>query len=284
MAELFAQRLLRISTAQLVRSTGYDAIQHSSLEFLTDLLQDFIQEAGALAHRHAEAAGRTESNAFDAVVAVHELHQPLDALREFRAVHGRVIAPFPVLSRPPTGPEKQLRDVRGPPPPHIPEFLPPYPDRHTYAFTPVNVPRTVDHNMLRRERAKQQRKVDETHKRLNQLIPAPRSSVEPTHAEPSEEPMPARQMSDDEERKAAAGGGAGAEAPAIAVLALDDTDVAKKRLKCEQILRLQHLKGVDESLTGPIDTGLSAQPGGAVVGGTGDREESESGEDDMMDD
>jgi len=67
MADQYAREAARVVALQLADSAGFDVVQQSCVEILSDLLLRFINEAGAGSHHYAELAGRSETNPVDVV-------------------------------------------------------------------------------------------------------------------------------------------------------------------------------------------------------------------------
>lgn len=140
MSDGLARAAAITAVGQLAGAAGFDASQRSAGEILGELLLRYIGEVGASAHAYAESAGRTEATPVDVLLALNDLGTSLDELNEYIKLgpgleFGHSMAPFPVRKRP--KPMPTFADRAEVPPPHVPAFLPAFPDKHTYMDTPV---------------------------------------------------------------------------------------------------------------------------------------------------
>lgn len=90
MADQYARAAAKVATAQLAEAAGFEAVDRSSLEVLSELLLRYINEIGAASHSYAESAGRTDSNALDVVGAGragHPARSFCSSLRSFFTGH-----------------------------------------------------------------------------------------------------------------------------------------------------------------------------------------------------
>ncbi|KAJ0016640.1 hypothetical protein Pint_11599 [Pistacia integerrima] len=65
---------MRIAVSQICKSLGFKGAQNSSLETLTLIATNYLQELAQLAASYSHASRRTESNFFDLVNALHDLN------------------------------------------------------------------------------------------------------------------------------------------------------------------------------------------------------------------
>ena len=142
----FVHRLLTISTVQICREAGYDQSQSSALDALTSLLHLYIRQVGLTAKAYAELANRQRVNLLDTLAALDDYQQGIELLMDYRAHSDNLpfyhpVPPFPVPRRllkvqPSTSSPfytPQFVALN----PHIPPFLPAFPDEYTYQATPV---------------------------------------------------------------------------------------------------------------------------------------------------
>jgi hypothetical protein len=158
---------------------GFHGIQKTAVETLTDIALRYLSDLGKAAHFYANLAGRTQCNAFDVILALEDMGPGAavdtsnrclansTALRDvMRYVEyaeevpfARSVPKFPVhKKRTPVPTFAQLGEV--PPFPHIPAWLPAFPDPHTYQRTPVWIDRKSDPRMDKLELARQRRKAE----------------------------------------------------------------------------------------------------------------------------
>lgn len=139
---MVARELLRVSLAQIAQSVGYVRAQESACELLVDMLLKYLETIGLVAKDTAEHAGRTQVNFVDVHTALAELNVTTADLTEFaRAADempcARVVPNFPVRrKRVLETPDDERADPEPRRDTHIPPWLPPFPDRATYAHTP----------------------------------------------------------------------------------------------------------------------------------------------------
>jgi histone H3/H4 len=69
----YARRAARVAAAQLAEAAGFDRVQSSSLDILSDLLLRYIAEVGTASHAYAELANRTDANPLDVVSCARSL-------------------------------------------------------------------------------------------------------------------------------------------------------------------------------------------------------------------
>ena len=67
MSQDYARALAKITVAQIVEVTGFQALQHSAGDALAELLLQYVSEIGSATHAYAELAGRTDCNVNDVV-------------------------------------------------------------------------------------------------------------------------------------------------------------------------------------------------------------------------
>ncbi|TMW55479.1 hypothetical protein Poli38472_010361 [Pythium oligandrum] len=142
-AEHFARSVALMSVAHVARGVGFEAVQRSAGDALVEILAKYIQRIGVSAKEVAEHAGRTQPRATDVTLALHdmlpapvELTDLIKALETAKRPFPRDIPAFPAHKRDLPG-AAQLEQTkigsREDLPPHVPSFLPPLPNRHTYS-------------------------------------------------------------------------------------------------------------------------------------------------------
>ncbi|KFM22459.1 Transcription initiation factor TFIID subunit 8 [Auxenochlorella protothecoides] len=123
MSDQYALAVARIVVAKLADGSGFDALQTSSASILSELLVRYMEEVGVSSHAYTELAGRTEPSAMDVLFALNDMGVSVTELKEFKQSQPKGSAfPAPIIPFPA-------------PPAHIPDFLPAFPDRHTYCET-----------------------------------------------------------------------------------------------------------------------------------------------------
>ncbi|CAL5019027.1 unnamed protein product [Urochloa decumbens] len=146
----FEAAVSAVSTAQILRASGYSAAEAAALRALSDVAGRYIESLGRAAAALAEAHGRTEPNVADAVLALEE-HAPggfpgasdptrpvlcsgaLAELARFVAAVAEVPFAKPLPRRDPgSGDGKRWESFaaaeREPPLRHVPRWLPRFPN------------------------------------------------------------------------------------------------------------------------------------------------------------
>ncbi|XP_072257925.1 transcription initiation factor TFIID subunit 3 isoform X2 [Pyxicephalus adspersus] len=129
MCESYSRSLLRVSVAQICQALGWDSVQVTACDLLTDVLHRYLQQLCRGAHRYSELYGRTDpvlddvGQAFKLMgVNLHELEDYIHNIEPVTFPHQ--IPSFPVsknnvLQFPPPG-SKDLEDRKE----YIPDYLP----------------------------------------------------------------------------------------------------------------------------------------------------------------
>ncbi|RMC10483.1 hypothetical protein DUI87_13288 [Hirundo rustica rustica] len=130
MCETYSRWLLRVSVAQICQALGWDSVQVSACDLLTDVLQRYLQGLGRGCHRYCELYGRTDpilddvGDAFKLMgVNLHELEDYIHNIEPVTFAHQ--IPSFPVsknnvLQFPQLG-SKDAEERKE----YIPDYLPP---------------------------------------------------------------------------------------------------------------------------------------------------------------
>ncbi|KAH3762649.1 bromodomain associated protein [Pelomyxa schiedti] len=254
----YARRLLEVAIAQVLKGKEIDTAQTTALDTLTDVVQLYIEEIGLRAHRLTEHARRTQSNFSDVIAALGEMDLDESSLRLYLDAADEIPFPkdvpqFPLRKEIPAVP--QLHEPVEPQPPHIPEFFPRLPDKHTYVKTTIFCERTVNTNVIRQKKAKQQHQAEialsQLVNRLNSApVRPPALQTPPTVLQPTpilERRMPIHPTSEEEIIKATSDGeDSDIERHINQTLpppATEEGERGKKRTKCDSILNLTHREG-----------------------------------------
>ncbi|KAF3777583.1 hypothetical protein EJ110_NYTH42455 [Nymphaea thermarum] len=189
----FARAVAQINVAQICESVGYQAFRQSALVSLADISIRYIRDLGRAACFHANTSGRTESNVYDVIRALKELHcsvgfsdvsessrcslsgsglikeimQYASLVEEVPFV--RAVPRFPIIRDCKLAPYF-LRIDEASPGAHIPSWLPAFPDSHTYRSTPVWNERATDPWTDKIEQSRQRRKAERSLVNLRQRL------------------------------------------------------------------------------------------------------------------
>lgn len=177
-AERFPRAVAKTAVAQICESAGFHSIQLSALETLTDITIRYLCDLGKASQRYANLAGRTQSNALDAVAALEDsagasfsdLHCPASSsvcVKELiRFVEygdempfAKPLPRFPVRKNPKPSPSF-LQCGETPSHPCIPPWLPAFPDPSTYVPSVAIDQSNRDASLDSMEGAKQRHKAE----------------------------------------------------------------------------------------------------------------------------
>ncbi|GAA6223992.1 transcription initiation factor TFIID subunit 3 [Lates japonicus] len=130
MCESYARSLLRVSVAQICQALGWDAVQLTACDLLSDVLHRYIQQLARVCHRYSELYGRTDpvlddvSQAFRLLgVSLSELEDYVHNLEPVSFAHQTPLFPVSknnVLQFPQSGARdtEERKD-------YIPDYMPP---------------------------------------------------------------------------------------------------------------------------------------------------------------
>ncbi|XP_051976313.1 transcription initiation factor TFIID subunit 3-like [Xyrauchen texanus] len=136
MCESYALSLLRVSVAQMCQAVGWDAVQLSACDLLSDVLERYLQQLARSCHRYSELYGRTDPGLSDVDQAFGLLGVSIAELEDYvnnlePVSFPQTIPQFPiskssVLQFPAAGFDTDARDaLRGERRDYIPEYFPP---------------------------------------------------------------------------------------------------------------------------------------------------------------
>ncbi|XP_023540162.1 transcription initiation factor TFIID subunit 8-like isoform X2 [Cucurbita pepo subsp. pepo] len=122
----FGREVSRIAVAQICNSAGFHRFKESALDALVDIAIKYLRHLGKIAALYANLAGRIECNVFDIIRGLEELEssqgfqeawEPIQCLAN--SGNRKAIPSF-------------LQIGETPPGKHIADWLPAFPDAHTY--------------------------------------------------------------------------------------------------------------------------------------------------------
>ncbi|KAM7002804.1 LOW QUALITY PROTEIN: transcription initiation factor TFIID subunit 3 [Tautogolabrus adspersus] len=130
MCESYARSLLRVSVAQICQALGWDAVQLTACDLLSDVLHRYIQQLARACHRYSELYGRTDPVLDDVSQAFRLLGVSLSELEDY--VHN--LEPVPFTHQTPLFPVSKNNVLQFPQPgardaeerkEYIPDYMPP---------------------------------------------------------------------------------------------------------------------------------------------------------------
>nr|XP_034176337.1 transcription initiation factor TFIID subunit 3-like isoform X2 [Osmia lignaria] len=83
MSTEYSRGVLRMVVAQICQTIGWHSINSTPLEFMVDLMQEYILRISKLTHQYAEILGRTEANINDLGLAFRHMNIDVQELAEY---------------------------------------------------------------------------------------------------------------------------------------------------------------------------------------------------------
>ncbi|XP_057330622.1 transcription initiation factor TFIID subunit 8 [Microplitis mediator] len=131
--------------------------EKQAFETLTEMLQSFLVQVGESTKNYCELAGRTEPLIADVILSLINMGFKLDGLDKYALRHNRTTLP----SLQQQTQSKQVNILQAgdkhPHPPHIPNYLPAFPDPHAYIRTPTHKQPVTEYEAIREKAATQKR-------------------------------------------------------------------------------------------------------------------------------
>ncbi|GBG76818.1 hypothetical protein CBR_g23033 [Chara braunii] len=259
MADAFARGIAKVAIAQICQTHGFTGIQRSAADALVDMLVRYLREIGIGSKSYAELAGRIECNLNDVLLAFSDVGASVPDV--MRYVEWADEVPFP-RSLPRFPVKKKRRNFaptfsdkgQKPPSDDVSDWMPVFPERHTYMSTPVYDELVTDPRATKIELGKEKRRAERALISLHRRLDAQKGGGS----------------------SSAAGAGAGAGA-AAAGLGVDLPGCQDPQLAEEQASVLMDMLGAGSrksSLLAPPPSAPSANPFLAPPRAAGERERS----------
>lgn len=188
----FGRELSKIAVAQMCNSVGFQSFKESALDTLADIAIKYLRHLGKIATFYANLAGRIECNVFDIIRGLEELESSQGFMGAWESNHclansGSVknivcyvnsveeipfahpLPHFPVIRNRESIPSfVQIGET--PPSKHIPNWLPAFPDAHTYSHSALWRRKPREPRAEKIELARQRRKVEKSLLGLQQRL------------------------------------------------------------------------------------------------------------------
>ncbi|KAI3522839.1 hypothetical protein L1887_00890 [Cichorium endivia] len=181
-ADEFGRAIAKVAVAQICERVGFQSVNDSALESLADIAIRYVKDLGKTAKFYANVANRTECNVFDVIQSLEdscssigfpggsevctnlvrsssmkEIMEYVEAIEELP--FAQPVSTFPIArDRRLTPSFLQMGET--PEFKHVPDWLPAFPDPHTYIHSPVWNERTSDPRSDKVELARQRRKAE----------------------------------------------------------------------------------------------------------------------------
>ncbi|PIK41833.1 putative transcription initiation factor TFIID subunit 8 [Apostichopus japonicus] len=154
------RRALSVAVAALCRDAGFDSSTESCIETLTEIVQSYIIEFGRSSKSFSELTGRTMPMVTDVAMAVSQMGSDISNLREYQRKLSRVKIPKQEMMYPTGTPATLETGQRKKHPSYVPDYLPVFPDPHTYIKTATFKKLENTYKVVRTNAATQQRSVE----------------------------------------------------------------------------------------------------------------------------
>lgn len=191
-ANEFGREVSRIAVAQMCNSAGFQSFKESALDALADIAIKYLLHLGKIAAFSANLSGRIECNVFDIIRGLEELEssqgfqgawEPNHCLANSGSVKNIVryvnsVEEIPFAQPLPRFPVIRNREAipsfvqigETPPSKHIPNWLPAFPDAHTYNHSAFWKRKPREPRAEKIELARQRRKAEKSLLGLQQRL------------------------------------------------------------------------------------------------------------------
>ncbi|XP_057540925.1 transcription initiation factor TFIID subunit 8 [Amaranthus tricolor] len=174
----YSRAVAKMAVAQICEGIGFEVIKKSTIEALSEIMVRFIYDLGKSASFHANLAGRSESNVFDIFKGLEDLgcseiinmSDFVTSIEEVPFSYPIPRFPVPVTSMNGSFPPSFLQMGENPGSKHIPDWLPAFPDPHTYIQSPLWSHKRSDLRIDKGEQARQRRKAERSLLNLQQRL------------------------------------------------------------------------------------------------------------------
>lgn len=151
---------LKVAVSALCCEVGFSHADESCLETLTEMLQSFITELGRSTRAFSELSCRTDPMISDVVMSLVEMGQDVQKLQAYTKRNNKMRFMPPEQAIQTQSPRTLQVGQKSSHPSHIPDYLPPFPDPHTYIKTLTLKPPETKYKTLREKAATQKRDVE----------------------------------------------------------------------------------------------------------------------------
>ncbi|KAI3716677.1 hypothetical protein L1987_67713 [Smallanthus sonchifolius] len=201
-ADEFGRSIAKVAIGQICERIGFDSSNDSALEALADIAIRYVRDLGKTAKFYANVANRTECNVFDVIQSLEDLDsstgfpggsEAFTSLLQSSAMkeiieYVEVVEEVPFAQPVPRFPIVRNRKLipsfvqmgETPEFKHVPDWLPAFPDPHTYVYSPVWNERTSDPRSDKVELARQRRKAESSLLSLQKRLLSSGSAVTST--------------------------------------------------------------------------------------------------------
>ena len=144
----------------LCTEVGYVTAEQCAIETLCEMLQSYLIELGRSSRAFGELSGRTQPMLSDVVLAMIEMGIDVESIPAYANRQNRKVIQPCMTSLPVPNPRNLSAGEKQSHPVHIPDYLPLFPDPHTYIKTPTHKPPVTEYQIVRERAASQKRDVE----------------------------------------------------------------------------------------------------------------------------
>lgn len=169
---LFPSKLMHLSVLQICKDSQFESCETHAAEALTNTTIHVLKEIGRQSAENAEYCQRSTVNIFDVLRSLRRRRMTIRDLISFLETSTSIVVPvLDAIAFPQPSPQTAASRANQPlvnqrKPDHIPHFLPPFPDLHTYSSTVVYEPMTFDDLCSRRDEAQHRPEVQKSLHRM----------------------------------------------------------------------------------------------------------------------
>ncbi|XP_013392943.1 transcription initiation factor TFIID subunit 8 [Lingula anatina] len=154
------RKSLKVAVAAICNEVGYGEAEDIAIETLTEMLQSLLSELARTSRSYAELSGRTDVMVADCVMSMVDLGLNVESIKAYaKRPNATVLLPpshTPASNTPRSLQVGSKKDHLS----HIPDYLPPFPDTHTYIKTPSHMQPPNEYQVIREKAASQKRDVE----------------------------------------------------------------------------------------------------------------------------
>lgn len=156
------RKVLCAAVSVICAEHGIGSTETGVIETFVEMMQSLFVELGRSSKAYAELAGRTEPFLGDVTLAMVEMGLNVHSLPAYvrRPGANKSVVPVPAKAVQPQSTRALQTGEKLPHPSYIPEYLPPFPDTHTYIKTPTTHQVSTEYEGVREKAASQKRDVE----------------------------------------------------------------------------------------------------------------------------
>jgi len=154
------RRALKVTVCALCSEAGFTDAQEDVVETLTEMLQSFLTELTRSTKAYSELSGRTDPLVTDVIISLIDMGQKVDALPSYARRSSQITLPAPQPTNSTTEPKRLQVGTKKSHKPHIMDYMPPFPDPHTYIKSSTHRAPCLEYQTIREKAAAQKRDVE----------------------------------------------------------------------------------------------------------------------------